>query len=37
MIKKGYCTDCSTEDLIQYFVTMPKRGVTKLNEEIDNE
>ena len=37
MIKRGYCSDCSPEDLINFFLTMPERGLTKMNYEVNNE
>lgn len=29
------CLECTVEDLITYFVSLPRRRVTKLNEEYE--
>jgi hypothetical protein len=37
MKKQGYCRNVSTEELILYFLSLPRRGVVKHQEEYDDD
>lgn len=37
MRKQGYCRSISTEEVILYFLSLPRRGVAKLQEEYDDD
>lgn len=37
MRKKGHCRDIDTEELILYFLSLPRRGVVRLEEEYEDE